>query len=202
MDNARRGQGDAQAMSYTGIDYGLGRTNIDVETGIRYGVISQNSVGEAWYEEAEPQYGEPTCPKCGKEADRPDEFGDSFPHQHREISDDYTQERYQENEFVCVNCKHFFGSESAYGDEPLGYTYDRHGYVLQDCLDSDIMVIHSPYYTFGQYCSPCVPGAINLDEPMTDGIRAYCLGHDWFEDGQAPYPVYDAKTGELVTPEN
>ena len=29
---------------YVGIDYGLGRSNIDKATGIRYGVISQHSV--------------------------------------------------------------------------------------------------------------------------------------------------------------
>mgnify|MGYP001585451342 CR=1 FL=1 len=48
-----------------GIDYGLGCTNIDVETGIRYGCISIHSVTQAWDYSAESDYGEPTCPKCG-----------------------------------------------------------------------------------------------------------------------------------------
>jgi hypothetical protein len=30
-----------------GIDYGMGQTNVNHETGIRYGVISQNSVMQA-----------------------------------------------------------------------------------------------------------------------------------------------------------
>jgi hypothetical protein len=33
------------------------------------------------------------------------------------------------------------------------------------------------------------------------GVRTYCLGHDWFEDGKAPYPVYRVDNGELVLPD-
>lgn len=36
-------------MTYSGIDYGMGQTNIDKETGIRYGVINANTLSEhAW----------------------------------------------------------------------------------------------------------------------------------------------------------
>ena len=45
--------------NYKGIDYGLGKTNIDKTSGIRYGVISQHSVGQAWYDESEAYYGTP-----------------------------------------------------------------------------------------------------------------------------------------------
>ena len=41
-----------------GIDYGMGVTNIDVKTGIRYGVINQNEVLQAWCDSSEPYYGE------------------------------------------------------------------------------------------------------------------------------------------------
>jgi hypothetical protein len=35
-----------------------------------------------------------------------------------------------------------------------------------------------------------------------DGFaKGYCFGHDWFEGGKAPYPVFSVKTGELVLPE-
>ena len=37
--------------TYQGIDYGMGRSNIDNETGIRYGVISQNSVNPDEFED-------------------------------------------------------------------------------------------------------------------------------------------------------
>jgi hypothetical protein len=42
--------------SNAGIDYGRGLTNIDTETGIRYGVISQNEVLQAWADSSEPDY--------------------------------------------------------------------------------------------------------------------------------------------------
>ena len=29
-----------------------------------------------------------------------------------------------------------------------------------------------------------------LDAPVADGVKTYCLGHNWFEGGIAPYPVY------------
>ena len=176
-------------MSYQGIDYGLGRTNIDVATGIRYGVISQHSVGQAWYDDAEPDYGPATCPKCGNEAiefdaDKHDEFDCG-----RGCTD-----------YACGSCQYAFDSSEAFGEEPRGWNYENDGYQLVDCLDSDIMILKSPFYTFAQFCSPCVPGAGNLDSPIEDGVKAYCLGHDWFEDGKAPYPVYDATTGKQILP--
>jgi hypothetical protein len=42
----------------TGIDYGRGTTNIDPETGIRYGVINQNEVLQAWADSADPVFPE------------------------------------------------------------------------------------------------------------------------------------------------
>lgn len=54
------------------------------------------------------------------------------------------------------------------------------------------------YGTFAQFCSPCVPGA--GDSPLADGVKTYCLGHGWFEDGKAPYAVYSVATGELISP--
>jgi hypothetical protein len=54
---------------YAGIDYGMGQTNIDKETGIHYGVISINSLTECAIEDFEADYGEPHCPKCGSEAE-------------------------------------------------------------------------------------------------------------------------------------
>jgi hypothetical protein len=52
-------------MKSIGIDYGMGTTNVDTSNGIRYGVISQHSLGESWYDGAEAQYGEASCPECG-----------------------------------------------------------------------------------------------------------------------------------------
>lgn len=176
-------------MSYTGIDYGLGRSNIDTNTGIRYGVISQNSVLQAWADSSEAEYGEPTCGHCGNTAIEASQVPEDA---------DWREEGYFD--YACLECKRMFDSEDAFGEEPIGYSYSGEGYELTDCLDTDVFVLKSPYYTFAQFCSPCVPGAGNLDTPITDGIKTYCLGHDWFEEGKAPYPVYSVETGELVQP--
>lgn len=180
-------------MSTAGIDYGMGRTNIDVKTGIRYGVISQHAVLQAWADSAEPDYGDATCPKCGGENvivadDYQGDIPEHFKHGHG-CSD-----------FVCNSCEYIFDSSEAYGDEPRGWSYSGDGYELTDCLDSDIMVLSAPFYTLGNYCSPCVPGGVSLESPNADGAKAYCLGHDWFEDGKAPYPVFSVETGKKILP--
>lgn len=51
-----------------GMDYGMGQTNINHATGIRYGVISQHSVSGDALNDMEADYGEPTCPECGNPA--------------------------------------------------------------------------------------------------------------------------------------
>jgi hypothetical protein len=163
-------------MGY-GIDYGMGKTNIDHETGIRYGVIPANTVGEAWFDSSEAQYGDPHCPKCGNEL--PEGFDDC-------------------DSCACGHTVRFVGDE-CYSEEAQCFTYDKDGYRLtQGGDDCDIFVLKSPYYTKAAYCSPCAPGACYLTDSREDGGRAYCLGHDWFEDGKAPYPVYDVTTDAIV----
>lgn len=46
-------------MTNQGIDYGMGMANVDVKTGIRFGVIPHYVLGGFWYEESEPVYPEP-----------------------------------------------------------------------------------------------------------------------------------------------
>lgn len=55
------------------IDYGSGETNIDKATGIRFGVIHQHEVLQAWADEAEPDYQE-----LGEDDDDLDIEVDSF----------------------------------------------------------------------------------------------------------------------------
>ena len=96
---------------------------------------------------------------------------------------------------ACESCHILIDSQDCFGDEPQGWSFEGDGYKLTDCLDSDVFVLESPFYTFAQFCSPCVPGAGNLDNAMLGGVKTFCLGHDWFEEGVAPYPVYSVKTG-------
>lgn len=186
----------------TGIDYGHGLTNIDHATGIRYGVISQHSLAEWFFNEIESDYGEPHCPKCGaeaynsNEADFDDESGSGAK------SDIW----FDGKDYYCLSCKFCFWSEEAFPEEPQGFSIDDGNYLAVDCLDSDVMVIKAPFYTYAPFCSPCVPGAGNLDGIQTTRIDAscpktYCFGHGWFEGGRAPYRVFRVNDDVEVLPE-
>jgi len=169
-----------KTTQYAGIDYGLGRTNVS-KSGIRFGVIHHNELGQSWYDGSEANYGEPTCPKCGNKANKA-----------------------RKSDFHCPGCKYHFDSDEAYGDSPQSFYVDSDGYKAeQGGEDCDIFVILSPYFTYAQFCSPCAPGAcylVNSLETPSENNRAYCFGHDWFEGGVAPYPVYSVETGEIVNP--
>jgi hypothetical protein len=178
-------------VNYQGIDYGNGITNIDNETGIRFGVIPHHEVGSAWYEESEAEYGDPSCPECDS---APEDYDD-------EAHKDYKIDPYTcSAEYVCEECKMIFDSEQAYPREPLSFTYQKDGYAMEQLDEVDIFISKSPYFTYAQFCSPCAPGAGYLMDPTPNGPKTYCLHHDWFEDGQAPYPVYSVETNKEITP--
>jgi hypothetical protein len=182
-------------MSNYGIDYGNGSSNIDPETGIRYGVINQNAVLQSWADSSEADYGPPTCPKCGNEAiSITDESAPDF----TESVDGWEMgSRYPDH--VCLACKYAFDSSEAYGEEPLGFYLDDGEYKATADEYGDIFILESPYFTYAQYCSPCAPGACYLANPVDEnGPRAYCFAPDWFDDESCPYPVYRVDTGELV----
>lgn len=173
------------ATTNKGIDYGLGKTNID-ENGIRYGVIHQNEVLQAWADESEPVYGIIECNKCKHEFNLDKEH------------------------FTCPGCKNddFDMVETeTFQFKDKDYSAFQDGY-------GDIMILKAPYFTYAQFCSPCAPGAVYLMsylEPINncpapidkcgqplENNKGYCFGHDWFDEGKAPYPVYDIETGKRV----
>jgi len=86
------------------------------------------------------------------------------------------------------------------GDGCTRMSYEDGGYHLRTDSDGDCWVLKSPYYTNAQYCNPCAPGAGYLRRPCPDGPKTYCLGHDWFEGGVAPYPVFSVEDGSEVKP--
>lgn len=164
-----------------GIDYGMGTTNRDPKTGIRYGVLPQNDVLQAWCDSSEPVYPEPeplTCETCDGEGTVTDD--DRQPHE-------------------CEDCN---GTGEIDDDdsfsEPTHHEYMGEGIAATCGEGGDIFITKSPFYTRAAFCSPCAPGACYLRSPCEDGEKAYCLGHDWFEEGTAPYPVYSVETDELV----
>jgi len=179
-----------------GIDYGRGMTNIDHETGIRYGVINQNEVLQAWADSSEAQY-PGNCPYCGNEI--------------AESLEKLTQMK------KCPQCKTKFDAWFADEIEPDVFTYEGEGYQAQQSGDDpDIFVIKSPYFTYCKFCSPCAPGAgylmdfndyvpVKRNNPHLENymnkrgyIKAYCLDKSWFENEEAPYPVFSVETGELI----
>jgi hypothetical protein len=173
---------------YIGIDYGNGMSNIDHKTNIRYGVIPQREVLQAWCDSSEPNYGTPeeaVCPKCDKEYSlgkrkKGWNWGDSY---------------------YCRKCREHFDIDVPDCAEPLSFYIDDGEYFAEGGGDDpDIFITKSPYFTKCQLCSPCAPGAGYLMTPMPNGVEAYCFGHDFFEDGKAPYPVYRVESGELIEP--
>lgn len=184
-------------MISAGIDYGLGTTNIDPATSIRYGVISQHSLcQEALNDSLEPDYGDPSCPECGGSVLSADEV---------KRSELWTRRMDRAGtrggfDYACLACRKGLPSEWCFPEEAVDWTVDGGAeYDIQTCLDTDLMVTRSPFYTRGMFCSPCVPGGVSLDSPVDGGARAYCLGHEWFEDGVAPYPVFRVSDDSVVS---
>lgn len=149
--------------NYPGIDYSLGKSNVNHKSGIHYGIISFHEVTQSWCDSSESDYGMPICPNCSYEFKK------------------------SKSPVKCPNCGFRPIDESDfYRDEPLSFYYNQEGYQLnQSGDDTDIFIINSPYFTYCQFCSPCAPGAgyvMNSVNPDDGGIKTYCLGHDWFED--------------------
>ena len=189
--------------TYAGIDYGRGQTNVNIQTGIRFGVIPSNSCNpdatediyqngkdldyEAYIDEAKAKLSQALSDyfndyqhESGKPSKLDQAVGDAF----KAISDDLS-DRYE----GTGDCTRML--------------YESDGYRIQTDGQGDLWVFESPFFTYAQFCSPCAPGACYLqnalDQP-SEANKCYCLGHDWFDDYKAPYPVYSVETGELVNP--
>lgn len=161
-------------MQTGSIDYGMGKSNINLDTGIRYGAISCNSLDGDANNDIFTQGAVyiPSCPACGH------------------IFDENTD---LDMVFECPECKEEIGdSGELYGDEPsyIRFVEDtaQGKIIVEGCLDNDYVITESPYYTMARLCSPCVPGAGDLDSPDPEyGYKTYCLPSDYFEDGKPPY---------------
>jgi len=182
--------------TYARIDYaGLNSSvNRDEKTGIRYGVISMHSINP---EALNDIYAN------GRDLNWENYIAEAKARLRSALSDYFSDTKYS----GCTDSPLDAAAESAFDvvSDGISEQYEGDGsnvlYVegnlsVQSCLDSDFMIDNSPFFTFAQFCSPCVPGACNLDSPIdnsrnsVDSIKCFCLGHDWFDDGKAPYPVY------------
>lgn len=190
-----------------GIDYGMGKTNIDTETGIRYGIINQNHVSGDALNDLESNYGDPHCPRCGEEAKIIPCH--SEPHAHGGITviqdmpeayENYEMARGACGDIACESCEYLFDGDEAFSDEPLSHFLDDGEYKVEMGTEGfGVWVMKSPYYTFARFCSPCAPGAGDLDAYDEDGVKTYCLGAEWFDEyNPCPYPIWSVETGILV----
>lgn len=182
-----------------GIDYGMGMSNVDRATGIRYGCISQHSLcQESLNNSMEPDYGDPRCPECGGTVLSADDV------KHRAL---WTRRMDRDDtrgcfDYACLACRKGWDSGECFPEDAVDWTIDGGiEYDIQTCLDSDLIVTRSPYYTHAAFCSPCVPGAGSLDSPIEGGVKAYALGHEWFESNLAPYPVFRVSDDSVVAAE-
>ena len=128
----------------------------------------------------------------------------------------------------CNAAKLFEVVEEEFNDqyEPGGalrWRYERDGYLIEDCLSTDLMILRSPYFTYAPACSPCVPNAGHLEGagelcrkieqmgPATlfgrvincataDCLITYCLDATFFPGGKAPYPVFSVEAGLIIEP--
>jgi hypothetical protein len=183
-------------MSTAGIDYGMGQSNIDHATGIRYGVISQhtpnpdalqdiysngdNLTYKAAVDDAKSRIAAALEPILDDLGVLPYEWHDTDKGRKAETIAGIADSVWEsvEQEF-----------NDRYEEQEDTYQYEQDGYILQTS-SLGIYVIKSPYYTHAAFCSPCCPGAGNLDTPRDGGVKTYALGPDWFEDEKAPYPIY------------
>lgn len=170
-----------------GLDYSMGTANKDHKTGIHYGVISQHQVsGDAVNDITT------NGTDLGYESWQ-DQIRDELKSAINGVLDDYTGAEVDDDDVASF----IDGLELECTGEGGPWEYSDGEVSLTLGTDGDLFITRSEYFTKCQYCSPCAPGAGYLVNSCEDGIQAYCLGHDWFEDG-APYPVFRVSDGLLV----
>ncbi len=168
-----------ETTEHVGIDYGRNTTaNKDPNTNIRYGIINSNSV-MYFHEESIPYYDgiELECGSCNH---------------------DFTV---IDGNFDCPEC----GENTNDDIEPLSWFIDNDEIQAESNDSYYISVFKSKYFTYVAHCSPCYPGAGDLNSPLNfkdENNRAYCFGPKWFDKedphNRCPYPIYEVDTGKRV----
>jgi hypothetical protein len=182
----------------------LTMSNYDEKTGIHFGVISPNSICQETLQDLcfgsnsiDPHY------EAGKQ----------------EIIDDLKQfcedhylnfEDIDPDQFIDQFSDRYENSDGQYDYEDIDYTLHISG------DNFGIFVIRSPYYTFTRQCSPCAPGAGDLNTPakidkrftdrsdpgFTNGVQTYCLPVEFFDEyAKIPYRYYRVDNDkEVIAP--
>ena len=178
--------------------------NYDEKTGIAYGVISPNALNQdvlndISQEGTDPNYEETKKSLIQDISTLCDNYGINI--DNIDI-DNFIQEMADHYESSCDGT----------------FDYSDKEYTLHNSADNfGLYVIRSPYYTYCQKCSPCAPGAGDLNSPVDmDGAggrsepspyqlfsnqcgdKSYCLDSSFFDDGKAPYRVFRVEDDQEV----
>ena len=156
-------------------------TNYDEKTGIRYGVISPHSIsGDCMYDLYEGPNSTDPWYESGIEEIKNQHSGEP-----EESIEEYIQE---------------FSDHYENPDGSMDYSDNE--YTLHVSGDNfGIFVMKSPYYTYCRGCSPCAPGAGDLDSPvdisqkdeitgnywLSSNGKTLCLGPEWFDKSDDQY---------------
>ncbi len=195
-----------------GIDYGSGLTNINHATGIRFGVISPHSVAPDSLQDVYDRGENQSYAASVKEAkDRItfvlrevfDGLG-VLPYDYRNGTNTPKADAYLAPivESVWDDIEQDWNGN--YEGDNDQYRFESDGYVIETS-SLGLYVIQSPFYTYAAFCSPCCPGAGDLDSPRLtaeSGVKTYCLGPDWFdnEDCTMPYTAFNVSDDSEVVP--
>lgn len=91
---------------------------------------------------------------------------------------------------------------NSYQSDNPSIWYEEEGYIITNCLDSDLEIIKSPYYCFAPQCSPCVPCAGNISdisETMEYEKKTYCLDPSFYSDEDKPkYKIFEVETDKEI----
>ena len=181
--------------THAGIDYGLGKSNIDQSTGIRYGVIPSRAIDQYSLEEL--------C-DLGTDTDYEDyrkSVRDAIDEALSSALDCYIARQKSIQAIVDAavdEAEEHLGDNYEQTGDNQRFTYEGEGIKLEHHSDGDLFITASPFYTHAQFCSPCAPGAGYLLNPCPDGPKTYCLPPSFFEGDLPPYPVYKVSNGSLV----
>lgn len=158
-------------------------SNYDEKTGIRYGVISPHSISSWSLDEIYQNGTDPIYEESKRE----------FRQKVFDVLNEYCSTDECNN--LCDQAIEIF-NERFESDGSGIMDYEDKEYTLHNSSDNfGIYVIRSPYYTYCRDCSPCAPGAGDLNAPMTsyDGPistnydKTLCLGQEWFDQEDSEY---------------
>ncbi|MCK9432962.1 MAG: hypothetical protein M0R00_08390 [Candidatus Omnitrophica bacterium] len=186
--------------------------NFDEKTGIRYGVISPHSISsfaldDIYNEGTDPQY------ESAKE-----DFENGLKSAIKEFCDNNSNMRLDDRH-IDIDAIMDQWNDHYESDGSGIMDYSDNEYSLHVSGDNfGIFVMKSPYYTFCRGCSPCAPGAGDLNNPIDPvnlnlstlehiSAKTLCLGPEWFDrekdqySRNMPYRCFKVSDDTEVFPE-